>query len=225
MDQLARILRPLKQRIMLMIGRGILKAVAADETGLQSFTAQLLDGEIAQGLEIMQHYGLASTPPAGSDIVVLFPCGDRSLGISVADGERRTRPTDLAAGAVMLYTDQNGEESGHYLLLGDGRAVEIAGETVTLVVNGTPLAITGAEGVISIIAPGIIQINDTVMPAAGSGGSGRPAVQNLNADTVNISADQLNITLGAKSFSFTSANMPARIGVDSAGGDVIEEGP
>jgi len=99
---LQRILRPLKQRIYLMIARGVLRAVF-EEKGQPQLTVRLLDGEDAQGLELLQPYGLASNPPLGADCLVLCPGGDRGLGIVLAIEDRRKRPKGLAEGEVAFY--------------------------------------------------------------------------------------------------------------------------
>jgi hypothetical protein len=79
-------------------------------------------------------------------------------------------------------------------------------------------------GMVSIQSPQPIMLNALYIQPAGAGGGGRPAVQQLSADTVEIDADTLKISLGGKTFTYTSSGMPARIGTDTAGGDTIAEG-
>ena len=99
---LQRILRPLRQRIFLMIARGVLRAVFEDR-GQPQLSVLLLDGEEAQGLELIQPYGMASSPPAGADCLVVCPGGDRGLGICIAVEDRRKRPKGLKPGEVAFY--------------------------------------------------------------------------------------------------------------------------
>ena len=222
---IARLLEPLKNRILLLAGRAILAAVK-EEDGRRSLQVIAQAGEEIDAVEQYQEFGFASRPPAGSEGVFLALGGTRDHCIVIATEHPGHRPANLEDGEAMVYSSENGGEEGDcHLYLKSGRLVELAGESVTLLLNGTPLAITAAEGLISIIAPGMIRINDTVMPAVGEGGGGgRPAVQNLSADTVNIEADTLTITLGGTTYTYGATNMPARIGLDSAGGDLIQEG-
>jgi phage gp45-like len=101
-DALQRILRPLRQSIFLMIARGVLRAMV-EEQGQAKVSVQLLDGEEAQGVELLQPYGMASAPPADADCLVLCPGGDRGMGICIAVEDRRKRPKGLAGGDVVFY--------------------------------------------------------------------------------------------------------------------------
>lgn len=241
LDPMHRILRPLVQRLRLMISRGMVRALTTTEEGAERLTALLLDGELAQGIEMVQQFGMASNPPAGSDLVVLFPGGDRSLGLAVASEHRRSRPS-LEQGEAALYSAQDktsldedlpesilpDEETGdlpplHGVYLKGGRAVNIYGAEASLTINGIPISINATGELVTITAPAAIMINSLYVPPLGEGGS-RPASQTISADLVEIDADSLEITLGGKTFSFDSDGMPARIGTDTAGGDVIEEG-
>ena len=184
-------------------------------------------------------FGLASIPLEGAEGLAIFPGGDRSQGFVIATEDRRLRPS-LGQGETALYSAENTAQPGedlpegvsegdplHAVLLKSGRQVEMAGETVTILLNGTPLTLTAAEGLVSITAPGIVQINDTVMPApGGGGGSVRPAVQNLEADTVNLAADTLKYRawwkkpLPTPAAACRPASAPTR-----AGTETIVEGP
>jgi phage gp45-like len=83
---LHKILAPLKQRILLMIGRVLILAVKNDEV-MPQLTAELLQGEVLEGLQLMQQFGLASHPLPGCEGVAVFPMGDRSQRL--CGGHRR----------------------------------------------------------------------------------------------------------------------------------------
>jgi phage gp45-like len=239
-----KLIEPLKQRVLLMIGRVLILAVKTDGV-LPQLTGELLQGEVNQGLTLMQHFGLASNPLPFSEGIAVFPLGDRSQGYVVATEDRRIRPS-LDPGETALYSAEDvaapGEEPAagplHSIRLTSGRAIQAAGASATAIIsgelnasalsstltlNGIPLTFSSAGGVITISAPVPIVVNTTYNLPEGGGGS-RPASQTLAADTLNIEADNLVIKLGGKTFSYTASGMPARIGTDTAGGDTIQEG-
>lgn len=160
---LARLLNPIKQRIALLVGRGLLKAVAQDGR----LVAQLLAGEEVEHIRLVQHFGLASRPQAGAELVVLFPGGDRSLGLCVATSDGRYAPTDLPEGAVALYSTGDGlaalEDAPEWveppedgspvqglcrLVLRPDRVIELSCAGLAIKVNGAESAISpeGLEG-------------------------------------------------------------------------------
>jgi phage baseplate assembly protein V len=76
--------------------------------------------------ELFQHYGMASAPPAGAEVVIL-PLGGRSahaVVIASVHGEFRI---DLQPGEVAIHTDE-----GDRLHLRRGRVVELVTETLRL---------------------------------------------------------------------------------------------
>lgn len=136
MDALNRLLTNIKSRVSLMVGRGVLKAVA-DDAAVQVCQAALLDGELKSGIERAQNYGLTSVPPVGSVATVLFVGGDRSNGIVISAESRKFRLKGLQAGEVALYTDEGDEirlKRGH----------EIAVKTSKFVINAAEIDLNGA---------------------------------------------------------------------------------
>lgn len=136
MDALNRLLTNIKSRVLLMVGRGVLKAVA-DDAAVQVCQAALLDGELKSGIERAQNYGLTSVPPVGSVATVLFVGGDRSNGIVISAESRKFRLKGLQAGEVALYTDEGDEirlKRGH----------EIAVKTSKFVIDAAEIDLNGA---------------------------------------------------------------------------------
>jgi len=76
---LRRLLAPLQRRIMLIIGRAVIKAVN-DDSKMQALQISLLNGELRDGVERVQNYGFTSHPHNGAEGVCLFVGGDRSHG-------------------------------------------------------------------------------------------------------------------------------------------------
>lgn len=103
LEALNRFIAPLRQRVMLMIGRALVLA-AQERQGIRTLQLGLLDGELADGAEHIQEYGFASRPLPGGEAVALFPGGDRSFALVVATGDRRYEPLGLEPGEVAIYS-------------------------------------------------------------------------------------------------------------------------
>jgi phage baseplate assembly protein V len=103
------LLRGLWRRLSLLASRALV--VKADDSGrCQTVQVRLLDGEVRDGIERVQAYGLTSVPNdatgnSGADAVVIFPGGGRTHGIAVVVGDRRYRLRALAKGEVALHDD------------------------------------------------------------------------------------------------------------------------
>jgi phage baseplate assembly protein V len=92
----------LLNRVMMMFGRGVLRAVI-DTGPRQQVQVELLKGELRDGLEHMQNYGFTSHP-LGGDCAVAFNGGNREQGIVLVVDDRRYR-IPLQAGEVAIYDD------------------------------------------------------------------------------------------------------------------------
>ena len=102
LDQFNRLLAPLRQRVLSMVARAVVRAVEEDE-GLRRLTVGALAGEEIAGVEQMQEYGFASQPLRGCEAVVLFAGGDRNHGYIINTDDPRFRPLGLAPGEVAVY--------------------------------------------------------------------------------------------------------------------------
>lgn len=100
-------IRPIKNKILLSIGRGILLA-AKDDKEIQQVQLTLLADEVKDQVESMAHFGFSSNPPKGSDLVMLSVGGNRDHGIVVASEHRESRFKNLAEGDSVLY-NKNGK--------------------------------------------------------------------------------------------------------------------
>lgn len=85
---------PLMQRINNMMSRGVLTGIDNNQ-GYQALQATLWSGEVQDDMERVQQYGFTSRPPLGSEVIVIFPQGDRSHPIVLAVDNRALRPKDL----------------------------------------------------------------------------------------------------------------------------------
>ena len=98
-----RLIAPLRRRVMLMVGRGVVLLVD-DRLGRQRVQIEALSGEILDDVERCQEYGFTSCPPPGSDAIVLALGGMRQhpVAVSVESPEHRAARGEM--GEVVLYT-------------------------------------------------------------------------------------------------------------------------
>lgn len=104
-DDLNRFLRPLKNKIYQLIGRGILTAINnAEKTQKVQFT---VFDETWDGMERFQEYGLETYPDPGdpnNEIMYGAHGGSKEACIIFCVHNREQRPKTLIAGEVQLYT-------------------------------------------------------------------------------------------------------------------------
>ncbi|MBF0168803.1 MAG: phage baseplate assembly protein [Alphaproteobacteria bacterium] len=104
LSALSRILRPVTNRIQLMVGRALLKLV--DDSGqVQRQQIALLEGELHALIERMQNYGFAFHPHPGQECITLSLGGSRDHTIVICVNDRLYRLKGLAEGEVAVYDD------------------------------------------------------------------------------------------------------------------------
>lgn len=124
---IARMLAPLARRLGNLLARGTV-VLAKSTTKMQTLQVKLLSGEVKDGVEHFESYGLTAHPKSGAEHITLFMGGDRSHGVTIMVADRRHRPTDLAEGEVALYDDL-----GHKVhLTRTGIVIHGAGQQITL---------------------------------------------------------------------------------------------
>lgn len=133
-----KLIGPLRRRVRLMVSRAILSAIS-DGGGIQLLQVKLLEGEVRDGVERFQEYGLTSVPFPGAEGVMVCVSGSRDHGIVIAVDDRRYRLKGLQAGEVALYDDQG--QKVH--LTRNGIVVDGAGKPMT--VNNTPVVTINAS--------------------------------------------------------------------------------
>lgn len=101
---IARMLAPLARGLGNMLARGtVVLANAASK--MQTLQVKLLSGEVKDGIEHFEAYGLTAHPKSGAEHITLFMGGDRSHGVTIMVADRRYRLAGLAEGEVALYDD------------------------------------------------------------------------------------------------------------------------
>lgn len=119
-----RLIAPLRRRVMLMVGRGVVRLVD-DRLGRQRVQIEALSGEILDDVERCQEYGFTSCPPPGSDAIVLALGGMRQHPVAVSVESPEHRAARGGMGEVVLYTYGDRRRAGgrerHMILLNPHR--------------------------------------------------------------------------------------------------------
>ncbi len=173
-DQLNRLLAPLKVRIANMIARSVVQIVD-DSMKMQTLQLGVLEDETREGIERAQNYGFTSVPLEGAEAIVAFVGGRRDHGIAIVVDDRRYRLKSLQNGEVAMYTDE-----GDSIVIKRGGTVEINGSTAVKFNGGsTPVAkegsattghmhtLTGTAGPYPL-AGTAVTTTDTIATGAGS---------------------------------------------------------
>lgn len=116
--RIARALGRIRQAFRMVIGQ------ADSAPGIQLAGGDALAGETVEAAELMQHYGLTSVPPAGTQAVVIPLGGATSHGVIVATEHASYRLVGLETGEVALYTDERAR-----IVLRRGRLIEVDCDT------------------------------------------------------------------------------------------------
>ena len=102
MLDIAKYLQPLKNKLMLIVGRCILTAI--NNSGkTQKVTCTGLNGEKLSDIDRLENYGFTSVPRAGSEGVVVFPNANRGNGVIVVMADREARVKTLTEGDVCMF--------------------------------------------------------------------------------------------------------------------------
>jgi phage baseplate assembly protein V len=127
LDALRRFIGPLQRRVMLMVGRGVVR-LSNDAPQVQTLQVELLKGEVRSDVERFQEYGFTSRPHDGAEAMAVCVGGNRDHAVVIAVEDRRYRLKDLQTGQVALY-----DSNGTVLLLGaDGTVTILAAGQVTI---------------------------------------------------------------------------------------------
>lgn len=138
-------------RVRNMLGLG--RVTLVDDSGaVQRMQGVFSAEEVIDLLQRVAEFGFTSSPPAGSDMLVVFVGGERSKGVVLGTSHPESRPTGLAPGEAMLYS-QSGQRV--YLSAG-GIVIDAAGTSVT-VQNATDVTVS-ASGDVSVTAAGALTL-------------------------------------------------------------------
>ncbi len=149
------------KRILSMIGTGR-KTTGTDSESVQMMQIRMGGNEVRDNTPRLAEFGLASNPPDGSDVTVLFLGGDRSNGVVIATGHQATRLKNLLPGESALY-DSIGKKIH---LSSTGIVIEAAGQSVTInnasavtIASSGPITLNG-----NVRVNGNITASGTILP-------------------------------------------------------------
>lgn len=131
MNFFKRAMQPLKDRVLLMVGRALLTAIN-DTKDIQQVQVSALAGESMDRVERYQEFGFSSNPPKGTEGIVVSLGGNRENMVVIATEHRTLRFKNLASGESSIYTDD-----GTYIHLKKNGQVEL--KTATKVLIDAPL--------------------------------------------------------------------------------------
>lgn len=190
---LQKIIKPLKDKIFLMVNRAVIED-STDTESLQSLKLTVLDSEVFEKVARFQEFGFASNPPTDSEAIVVSLCGNRDNMVVIATEKRSVRFKNLEKGAMAIYTDD-----GTFIHLKKNGQVEIKTATKVTIdapdteikgnlkVTGTTqlmqtLAVTGvATFQANIIAQATVTVTGAVTAATVSAGTVTGTVAVLSA--------------------------------------------
>lgn len=145
-NPLARALKPLRDRLVSMVARAVVRSVSQGP-------AELLQLETAPGVlsgkaEHIGHYGLASAPLPGAEAIRLYVMAAPDHPVVVAVDDRRYRPTDLSPGDVALYNPAGDrvtlKASRELVASVNGATLTVKGGEIKLAVGGSSITVTGS---------------------------------------------------------------------------------
>jgi len=142
LNDFKRLIRPLQNKIFLLLGRAILTLVKNTE-GTQKIQVIALQGETITGMERFQEYGIETYPKEGAEVAAIFLNGNRSHGIALCVHDRRYRPKDLVEGEVVVYTDE--DSSDFRIHLKRNRIFNILGDQKTETLDTSKTVTTPSE--------------------------------------------------------------------------------
>jgi len=226
MNALNKILRPIKNSIMMLLGRALVAAIN-DSNQTQLLQLKLLADEVATDVERFEEYGLSSYPLVDAQALAGFIGGNRHQGIVICVHDRRYRPDDLLSGDVVLYSYQD-KTSPHRIHLKPSGEIEVNGtlldenvddhtldattSTETLsaskYVQANNVTNTGTT-IINLIAPTIV-LNGTVT-VGGASGTGKAVATIDLKDLFNnhVHTDPQGGNTGAPTTLLTNSNFSA----------------
>lgn len=189
---LNRFLAPIKNRIYLLIGRAVLKAVKASEGTILVQVSGLKDETITD-MEYLQNYGFTCYPKVGSaETVNLFVNGGRDNGVTILVHDREYRPTDLAEGEVCVYDLNDSRitlKKDKSIIIKSGKEVHItAGGTLEFAVLASKLK-TQIDAIIDTLNA---HVHTGV--TAGPGSTGAPAAPILKPAQADYSSTEIKVS-------------------------------
>ena len=122
------------RRLQLLAAQGVATLV-----GAKTVQVRVLDEEVLT-VQRVEPYGLSYRPKPGAQAYLVFPAGDRAMGMALVVGDKRYQ-MELAEGEVALHDDE-----GNFVKLGHGGVVTVRAST-QVVLDAPQVQVTGALNV------------------------------------------------------------------------------
>lgn len=185
--------------------RGILNS-SDSNTAIQRHQVSGLSDETLQDVELYQHFGFTSNPPAGTNVIVVPLNGLTSHSVIIATENGNYRLAALKPGEVALYSS-----FGSTVVLKEGNIIDIDAKEINLKatkITGTADDIElNATQSTTITAP-VINLNGA-LNAGGGGASSATATINMPLDVKSkVTADK-DVIVAGKSFNDHTHPTPA----------------
>lgn len=192
MALLTRLLAPIKNKLYLLVGRAVLKAVKASE-GTMLVQVSGLKDETITDMEFLQNYGFTCYPKTGTaETVNLFINGSRDNGVTIVVHDREYRPVDLAEGEVCVYDHNDSRitlKTDKSIIIKSGKEVHVtAGGTLEFAVLASKLK-TQIDSIIDTLNA---HTHTGVMPGGGS--TGAPAAPIMKPAQTDYSSTEVKIS-------------------------------
>lgn len=145
MGSLASLLKPLRDRLVSLVARAVVRSVQQGGLELQLETAPGIGSGRAQ---LIGHFGLASVALPGSEAVRVYSLAAPDHALVVALDDRRYRPADLATGDVTLYNPSGDrvhlKASRELVATINGATVTVKGSEIKLQVGSSSITLTSS---------------------------------------------------------------------------------
>ena len=156
------IIASIRDSIRGLIGRAVLQSYKAASGGKPPVVAlELPGGERHSDFEFLQQYGLASRPPKGSELVVLFPGGSHGVGLVVASRSPDADAPALEDGEQCLYS-----KFGQKVLLKSDGSIVLTPANGKRVRVESDLDVTGGVNAVGEVSAKCVDAPTGIVPTA-----------------------------------------------------------
>lgn len=145
-------------RIHMAMGIGRMTKGVQQGQNTPTVQACFAGNEQRDNISFMQHYGFASMPMTGADVIVNFQSGDRNKGVVVASNDQRYRIKTLKDGEVAIY-----HKSGSSIILKEDGSIEVNPSNKKTVIN-SDVEISGQVTVSGDVKAGSISLKSHQHP-------------------------------------------------------------
>ncbi len=125
------------RRVQNLFQVGSSTTAALDDGNAQTVQIKTAGAVTRDKVSLLYSFGFSSSPPIGSDLVVLNVAGDSSNGLVIATGHKASRQRGLTPGQVVVY-----DAAGSTILLDGKGGIVITPKAGTTTFNGA-VVITG----------------------------------------------------------------------------------